>query len=497
MKRSLWSVLCILVVLSMMLAACGTPAAQPPAQTGGQQPAATTAPAAAATTAPAAGATAAAPTATVAPTPTGAPVPEGAVKIDFWHSMSGDIGGTAIPKLAYDFNTSQQKCYVTPTYQGSYDDSLNKLKAGLQSKAIPAVVQLFDIGTRLLVDLKVATPVQDFIDKEKYDVSDLEPNVLAYYTVDGKQWSMPFNSSNPMLYYNKDMFKQAGLDPEKPPRTWAEFEDAARKLTVKDANGKVTRPGAVFAIYGWFFEQLLAVSGGYYADNENGRAAPATKATFNSPEGVAVLDWWKKMADEGTMGNLGRKTVDTRNAFMAGQTAMIIESTATLRGMMDTAKGKFDLGTAFLPRPNEEAYNKAGTVIGGASVWILKDRPAEEQQCAWEFIKFVSAPPQQAYWHTKSGYYPIRKAAYDEPLDKEWRAKYPQFQTAIDQLHAAPNNRYTQGGLIGVFPTARQTIEGAIEEVLAGKSTPQQALDKAAQSVTAAIEDYNLTMGIK
>ena len=87
------------------------------------------------------------------------------------------------------------------------------------------MVQLFDIGTRLMIDLKVATPVQDFIDKEKYDISDLEPNVLAYYTVDGKQWSMPFNTSNPMLYYNKDMFKAAGLDPEKPPRTWAEVEE--------------------------------------------------------------------------------------------------------------------------------------------------------------------------------------------------------------------------------------------------------------------------------
>jgi len=292
------------------------------------------------------------------------------------------------------------------------------------------------------------------------------------------------------------MFRAAGLDPDKPPRTWDEFADAARKLTQKDADGKVTIPGATFAIYGWFFEQFNAVSGGYYADNENGRAAPATKATFNSPEGVAILEWWKGLYDEGVMGNLGRRTVDVRNAFMAQQTAMIIESTATLRGMIDGSEGKFEIGTAFLPRPNEEAFDKSGTIIGGASVWILNGRPEEEQQCAWEFVKFLSAPPQQAYWHTMSGYYPIRKAAYEEPLDKEWRAKYPQFQTAIDQLHIAPNNRFTQGGLIGVFPAARQTIEGAIEEVLAGKATPQEALDKAAASVTAAIEEYNITMGI-
>jgi sn-glycerol 3-phosphate transport system substrate-binding protein len=320
---------------------------------------------------------------------------------------------------------------------------------------------------------------------------------LAYYTVEGKQYSMPFNTSTPMMYFNKDMFKAAGLDPEKPPRTFDEFKEAARKLTQKDANGKVTVYGSAFAIYGWFFEQFLAVSGGYYADNNNGRDGLATKATFNSPEGVKILEWWKSMVDEGIMANFGRKTVDTRNAFLAGQTAMIIESTATLRGLMDGSKGKFEVGTAYLPRPNEDAYKTSGTIIGGGSLWILNGRPAEEQACAWEFIKFQSSPAEQAYWHTMSGYFPIRKAAYNEQLDKDWTAKYPQFKTAIDQLHLAPNNRVTNGGLIGVFPSARQTIEGAIEEILAGKATPQEVLDKAAQTITAAIEEYNLSMGLK
>jgi len=178
------------------------------------------------------------PPATEEPSPTPVPVQEGVTKITFWHSMGGDIGGKAIPQMANDFNVSQGKCYVVYTYQGTYDDSLNKLKAGLQSGDTPSVIQLFDIATRLMVDLKVATPVQDYIDKENYDVSDLEPNVLAYYTVDGKQYSMPFNSSTPMLYYNKDMFRAAGLDPEKPPRTFDEFAEAARALTIKDSSGR-------------------------------------------------------------------------------------------------------------------------------------------------------------------------------------------------------------------------------------------------------------------
>jgi sn-glycerol 3-phosphate transport system substrate-binding protein len=308
---------------------------------------------------------------------------------------------------------------------------------------------------------------------------------------------MPFNSSTPMLYYNVDMFKAAGLDPANPPRTFDEFTEAARKLTVKDASGATTTYGAAFAIYGWFFEQFLAVSGGYYANNSNGRDAAATAAAFNSPEGVRILEWWKAMVDEGIMANYGRTTVDTRNAFLAGQTAMFIDSTAVLRGMVDGSAGKFEIGTAFLPRPDEAAFETAGTAIGGGSVWIIKDRPQAEQDCAWEFIKFLASPEQQAYWQTMSGYFPIRKAAYENELSVKWRETYPPFQTAIDQLHAAPNNRATQGGLIGVFPAARQTIEGAIEEVLAGAATPQEALDKAAAAVTQAIVDYNTTMGIK
>lgn len=482
MKRSLFALMAVLTVLSMVLAACA------PAAT--QAPAATEPPAAGATQPPAATAVAN-PTATIAP-----PKSADAVKIAFWHSMAGDIGGKAIPTMANEFNASQDKCYVEPIYQGSYDDSLNKLKAGLQSKDTPAVVQLYDIGTRLMVDLKVITPVQDFIDKESYDLSDLEPNVLAYYTVDGKINSMPFNTSTPMLYYNKDLFKAAGLDPEKPPRTFAEFEEAARALTKKDGD-KVTVYGGAFAIYGWFFEQFLAVSGGYYVNNNNGRDGYATEATFNGPEGVAIFDWWKKMVDEGILANYGRKTVDTRNAFIAGQTGMFIDSTAVLRGVMDGVGDKFAVGTAYLPRPNEAAYETAGTIIGGGSLWIINNRPQAEQDCAWEFIKFQASPAEQSYWQTMSGYFPIRKAAYDEQLTKDWVAKYPQFQTAIDQLHIAPNNRVTNGGLIGVFPTARQTIETAIEELLAGKGTSQEILDKAAASVTQALTEYYASMGIK
>lgn len=422
----------------------------------------------------------------------GTPTPSGPTKIAFWHAMGG-TNGEAINTMTAAFNSSQTKCVAEAVFQGSYDEELNKLKAGMQSKDIPAVVQLYDLATRLMVDLGMSAPMQEFIDKEKYNISDYEPNILGYYTADNKLYSMPFNTSNPMIYYNKDMFKAAGLDPNKPPRTFDEVQDYAKKLTKKDASGKVTQYGISIAVYGWFFEQLLAVQGGLYVNNGNGRDARATAATFNSAEGVKILTWWKSMFDEGILGNFGRATADTQKAFDAMQTAMIIESTAGLRSRLNAAQGKFELGTGYLPRSSEDDFKKSGTIIGGGSLWILKDRPEAERTCAWEFVKHMTSAKQQAFWHINSGYYPVHKRGYDEPDDKAWREKYPQFQTAIDQLHMAPNIRATQGGLIGVFPTARQTIEAAIEEVLAGKASPKDALDKAATSVTAAIVEYNRT----
>jgi sn-glycerol 3-phosphate transport system substrate-binding protein len=409
----------------------------------------------------------------------------------------GGTNGEAINQLTADYNASQTKCVAEAVFQGSYDEEINKVKAGLQSKDVPALLQLYDLGTRLMYDLDVVVPMQTFIDKEKFNISDIETNIMAYYSVGGKLYSMPFNTSNPILYYNKTLFQAAGLDPNKPPRTFADIVDYSKKLTKKDASGKVTQYGYSMAVYGWFFEQILAASGGLYLDNGNGRDALATKATFNSAEGYAILEWWKSMFDAGILGNYGRATADTQKAFDAQQTAMMIESTAGLRSRLNASTGKFELGTGFLPRPDEAAYSKYGTIIGGASLFIMKDRPVAEQNCAWDMVKFLSSAKSQAQWHVATGYYPINKKGYEEPIDKEWRAKYPAFQTAIDQLHLSPNIRQTQGALTGVMPSARQSVENAIEAVLNGKATVKVALDQAATEVTAAITEYNKTTAKK
>ncbi|WP_334072271.1 MULTISPECIES: ABC transporter substrate-binding protein [Paenibacillus] len=410
--------------------------------------------------------------------------PADKTKVTWWHSMGGELGKAA-DQLVADFNASQDGVEVEAIYQGTYDESLNKMKASMDSKTGPSLIQVYEIGSRFMIDSGAITPVQKFIDEENYDVSQLEENIASYYTFDSQQYSMPFNTSNPILYYNKDHFKAAGLDPDKAPATYEEVKKAAEALAQKGTP-------ASFAIYGWFMEQFFAGQGAEYVDNGNGRTAPAGQSLVNGDAGVKTLDWWKSLIDSKAAINLGRKTDDTKKAFIAGQVSMTLDSTASLRGIVDGVADKFEVGTAFLPKPDSAA--DGGVVVGGASLWILNNKPEAEQKAAWEFIKYLAEPQTQAKWHISTGYFPITKKAYDEQIVKDNLAKYPQFQTAIDQLHASKPSQATQGAVIGVFPEARQIVEGAIEEALGGSKTTRQALDDAAKAITEKIGNYNKTV---
>lgn len=507
--------------LAAILSACGGGSATTaPATTaavtgtkaaGGATTAATTASggATAAATAASGGATVAAPSAASGATPAAAAPATGvppaatlpaatpkvaknpnAIKLTFWHALGG-TNGEVVSNLVNQFNDSQSDIFVQDIYQGTYDDLVNKFRAGLQSKDGPHLLQVYDIGQRFMIDSKAIEPMQTFIDADKFDLSQFEQPILNYYTVDKKLNAMPFNTSNPILYYNKDAFTAAGLDPVKPPRTWDDVAAAAQALTKKDASGK-PQPGVSFAIYGWYFEQWLATQNSLYADPDNGRGAQrATKVVYNSDAGVKILDWWKGMVDKGIAANLGRSTGDVQNAFAAGQVAMITESTASLKGLLTKAGDKFQVGTGFMPRPTTGG-EQGGIIMGGAAVYISNQKADKEKQAAWKFVQFIAQPKQQAFFHIGTGYFPIRKDAYALPEVQANTAKYPQFQTAIDQLHANPSNPATSGAVLGVFTQSRTTdVEGAIEEVLLGKSTAKAALDKAATASNKALDSYN------
>ena len=412
-----------------------------------------------------------------------------AATLTWWHAMSG-VNGDALNKIVAGFNSSQTKIKVEAVFQGTYDDLLAKLNTAIASNAAPALVQVYDIGQRYMYDSGQVVPMQAFIDRDKFNTSDFEPAVINYYKYQDKLQSMPFNASAPILYYNKDAFKEVGLDPAKPPVTFTEIADAAKKLTKKDASGATVRFGFGPSIYGWLFEQLMATSGALYADNGNGRDNRATKVVYNSAAGKAILDWWKAGVDGGYFYNPGIDNDGAANAFNAQKTAMYIESIARLRGHITTIAGKFELGAGLYPRPDSKPAT-GGNIIGGASLYIMKSRPVEEQQAAWEFVKYAMTPLVQATWQNDTGYYAIRKSAYNEAPAKEWATKYPQFLTAVNQIRESPQNRFTNGAVLGVMPQARARTQKMIESVLLGQATTQAALDAAAAEVNDQIDKYN------
>ncbi|TDF98330.1 ABC transporter substrate-binding protein [Paenibacillus piri] len=411
----------------------------------------------------------------------------GPKKVVFWHAMGG-ANTKVVDQMVADFNGSQNKVKVEAIYQGTYDELLNKLKTSMGSNEGPTVVQMYEIGSRFMIDSKAITPMQKFIDADKYDVSQLEPNIIGYYTIDNKLYSMPFNTSNPLLYFNKDIMKASGLDPEKPMKTFEDVKQAAEAIA---KSGKAN--GITIQINGWFMEQLFANQNAEYVNNGNGRKSLATESLLNTEPGLKVLTWWKSMLDSKALINLGRNAGDTRKAFASGQVGIMLDTTAALKGIVEDASGKFEVGTGFLPKP-ADVKEGGGIVVGGASLWMMNNRSDSEQQSAWEFIKFLSSPKEQAYWHISTGYFPVTVKAYDEQSVKDNMKKYPQFQTAVDQLHQTKLTLATQGGVMGVFPEARQLVEGAVEEVLNNKKTPKEALDATAKTITSKIQQYNKTV---
>lgn len=495
---------------SAILAACGDATATVPAATTAAAPATTAA--GAATTAAGAATTAAATTAAAgattaaAPAPTATPYPTvaqaaGSTKISFWHAFTG-FNASILQQMVNKFNSGQTKYYVETVANGLYDDTIAKFRTSLAGGALPNVVQIYDIGTQAMIDTKKMVPVQDFINKENLQslVQDLEPAVASYYTVNNTLYSMPLNSSAPVLYYDKNAFKEAGLDPNKPPATYSEVLAAAKKLVKKDASGKITRSGLDFSLYGWILEQEFAEQDALLAEPNNGRSGRATKLVFNSEAGQNWLNFLKSVQDAGAGRSLGRHsgtTVGTTVAanFTKGEAAMTFESIATLRGFISSAAssgGKVDVGVGYLPKPDNA---KGGVIIGGASLWITTQGTAETQQGAWEFVKFTAQPENQSFFASNTGYYPTRKASYQQQDMKDALAKYPQFQVAIDQLHNTAASPATAGAVFGSFSGSRQNVEAAMEQFLTGKSaTAKAALDDAAKKENDRLTEYNSTV---
>ena len=402
--------------------------------------------------------------------------------ISFWHSMGG-VNGQAIDTLVQKFNDENEYgITVEAEYQGSYDDALNKLKSAQIGNMGADLVQVYEIGTRFMIESGWIVPMQSMVNADEYDTSVLEPNLAAYYTINDMLYSMPFNSSTPLMYYNKDMFDAAGI---------TEIPDSLEAIA--QIGDKLLDGGAQevmsLGIYGWFFEQFIGKQGLEYANNGNGRTEAATAVAFDENGAAAnILNEWKNLYDLGYAPNVGKGGDAGLADFSAGKSAITLGSTASLKQILQDVDGKFEVGTAYFPKV--KSTDEGGVSIGGASLWALDNNDPKKLRATWEFVKFLISPESQAFWNAETGYFPVNVDAHDEDVFKENIEKYSQFETAIDQLHdSAP--QYA-GALLSVFSEARAIVESEIESMLNGNETVDEAVDSMASQINDAIEEYNL-----
>jgi sn-glycerol 3-phosphate transport system substrate-binding protein len=418
----------------------------------------------------------------------------GVTTITFWHSMDAS-NGIALNALVDKFNAAHAgKIVVEAVFQGDYDEAITKYKASVQSNTTPSIMQIYDIGTQFMIDSHEVVPISGFAERDGYDLGTIQKNIAGTYTVNGQQWSMPLNSSVPLLYYNKTAFRAAGLDPDKPPQNLDEIRAAAEKLS--KVNGGPVAYGFGAAIYGWFLEQFAATSGEVFCNAENGRTGQrVTAANMASPTITQAVQWWQRMVADGLAVNTGRVSKDAQDAFKAGQTAMTLESTGQVKGFTAAAEGKFELGAAAYPVVSGTQKPGNGPSIGGASLWISGPGHSEaEKEASWQLATFLAQPDSQAFWHTQTGYFPVTTKALDEPLDKEFLAKNPLFQVAIDSLNKTKVAPATTGCAAGPMPQMRKALEDGLERALIGKDATT-SLVQVQKNVGESVLSYNDSVG--
>ncbi|HQS07576.1 MAG: sn-glycerol-3-phosphate ABC transporter substrate-binding protein [Rhizobiales bacterium 24-66-13] len=398
-------------------------------------------------------------------------------EIQWWHAMSGALG-EKLEKIASDFNASQGEYKIVPVYKGSYPETMTGAIAAFRAKQHPAVVQVFEVGTATLMAAKGAVyPVYKLMAdaNEPFDPKVYLPSVTGYYSdTAGNMLSLPFNSSTAILYYNKDLFTKAGLDPNVPPKTWPEVEADARKLQAAGVPCGFTTQWPSWVNV----ENLSAWHNIPIGTKQNGMGGLDTVLEIANPlvekHWTALAEWQKsKIYDYG-----GRQSkADPK--FFSGECAISIGSSAARAAIL--ANAKFDLGYGMMPYWPDVKGAPQNSIIGGASLWVLNGRPKEEYRGVAKFFTYLSRADVQAWWHQQTGYLPITQAAYDLSKSQGFYEKNPGTDISILQMTLNPPTENSKGLRFGSFVQIRDVIEEELEATLAGKKTPKEAL-AAAQS---------------
>jgi sn-glycerol 3-phosphate transport system substrate-binding protein len=417
-----------------------------------------------------------------------ATTPTQPVTLELWHAMPVELG-EALTALTDRYNASQNLVTVNLVFQGSYDDTLDKYLTALRGGTRPALIQLEETATQLAIDADSFVPMQACVDSAGYSFEDYIERTVTAFTVNDTLWPMPFNISNPILYANAGMLAAAGVT--ELPTTLDEIRAAAQKVV----DTGVAPAGITLISSAWNIEQMFGLADLPFADGGNGRVERASELLIDNELGLEIFTWMSEMVADGLATFVGSGDNNEHLIALAvGQAALTVSTTAALRSVKIGA-ATFGVEVAVGPMPSA-GPRTGGALVGGGALWLDSTTSEDERAGAWDFVTWLTAPEQMAFWHANTGYIPIRRSAIDLPEIAELWATEPEFQVAYDQLVQGRETIATSGPVVGNHSQVRsRAIVPAIEKLLIQGLDPAVALAEATAEANRIIADYTRRLG--
>ncbi len=392
-------------------------------------------------------------------------------------AVGGPITKT-IDQYAADFNKENPDLNVTPVYSGTYQETIVKVLTAHKAGKPPTAAILLSTDTFTLADEDAIVPIDNFVktDADRAWMKSFFPAFMLNGQFANKTWGVPFQRSTVVMYWNKDLFKEAGLDPNTPPKNWAETISMGQKLTKKDASGNVTQWGIQVPSSGfpyWLFQGFSTQNDGILANAEG------NQVKYDDPNVVAALQYWVDLSKKYGIHPSGVvEWGTTPRDFMEKKVAMIWTTTGNLTNIRTNAK--FDFGVAMLPEGK-----RRGSPTGGGNFFIFKKAAGPEQEGAYKFAKWLTQPERAAQWSIDTGYVAVSPAAYETPALKKYAADFPPALVARDQLPFAVAELSTHDN-----QRVTKALNDGLQAALTGTKTPEQAMKDAQAEATRLLRPY-------
>jgi sn-glycerol 3-phosphate transport system substrate-binding protein len=405
-------------------------------------------------------------------------------EISWWHAMTG-ANSEVVEKIASDFNSSQSDYVVKPVFKGTYPETLNAGIAAFRAGQAPDIIQVFDVGTGVMMGAQGAIkPVAEVLSEAgfTFDKSQYLPGIVGYYSSpEGDMLSFPYNSSSPILYYNKDIFEKAGLDVDTPPKTWAEVWQAARQIKESGA----ATCGYTSTWLTWIHvENFAAWNNVSWASNENGLAGEPELA-IDGPLFVKHFQELSDLAKEGVF-VYGGRTSEAKQNFISGECGILTESSG---GLGDIVKAGMNYGIGQLPYDETAEGAPQNTTPGGASLWVMGGKSDEIYKGVGTFFNYLSQTEVQQFLHEQSGYLPVTTAAYEATKASGFYDTNPAREVPILQMSGKAPTANSKGVRAPNLPQLRDIQNEEFEKMLAGQQTAEEALTAATERGNAAIKE--------